>query len=152
MAKETEYPERYDDIPFRYHGGSGKYDDIIDLPHHVSATRKHMSNYDRAAQFSPFAALVGYDEAVQETARLTEERIELTESEATEVDAQLRQLQARIEGQPEATITYFRPDSRKEGGEYVTIIARIRRIDTIGRYIQLIDKSRIPLDEIVKVQ
>lgn len=128
-----------------------KYDDIIDLPHHVSTTRKHMSNHDRAAQFSPFAALVGYDDAVVETARLTEDRIELTESEQETVDAALRLLQENIENRPEATITYYRPDSRKAGGEYVTVTARIRRIDPVARLMQLSDKSTIPLDEIVTV-
>lgn len=127
------------------------YDEIIGLPHHVSTTRKHMSNYDRAAQFSPFAALVGYDEAVAETARLTEERAELTESEQEKVDAALRVLQENIQNQPEATITYFRPDPYKKGGEYVTVTAHIRRIDPVARVVQFTDKSTIPLDEIVAV-
>lgn len=129
-----------------------KYDDIIGLPHHVSTTRKRMSNYDRAAQFSPFAALVGYDEAVVETARLTEERIELTESEQAAVDAKLQYLRDHIARQPQAAITYFKPDIAKAGGEYVTVTIRVRRMDPVARVIQAIDKSVIPMDDIYAVE
>ena len=102
---------------------TGKYDDIIHLPHHVSATRPRMPMLDRAAQFSPFVALTGYEAAVRETARLTDQRVELDESAKAELDRKLRLLLS-LPGQPEASITYFRPDERKEGGAYETVTGR----------------------------
>ena len=105
------------------------YNDIIDLPHHVSATRPQMSMMDRAAQFSPFAALTGYDAAVMEAARITERRIELSEDSRLELDMVQHMLSGIIDTEPSVTVTYFLPDSRKEGGEYRTVHSRLIRID-----------------------
>ena len=105
-----------------------RYDDIIDLPHHVSLSRPHMERSDRAAQFSPFAALTGYESAVKETARLTEQRVELDENEREALDKKQAVLAARLGEQPEITVTYFVADERKEGGSYVTARGRVKKI------------------------
>ena len=108
---------------------TGKYDDIINLPHFNSEKRAKMSLYDRAAQFSPFAALTGYDAAVMEAARITERRIELSEDSRLELDMVQHMLSGIIDTEPSVTVTYFLPDSRKEGGEYRTVHSRLIRID-----------------------
>ena len=100
---------------------SGKYDDIIELPHPTSQNHPRMSLYDRAAQFSPFAALTGHHAAIAETGRLTDRRIELDESEIARVDAELQHLQELLPGRPTVSITYFAPDERKNGGSYQTV-------------------------------
>ena len=110
----------------------GNYDDIINLPHHVSDKRNRMSQRDRAAQFSPFAALTGYDEAVSETARLTDAKIELTEDMKDTLDRQMRVLSEHITENPEIAVTYFSPDLKKDGGEYKKFEGRLRRIDTVS--------------------
>ena len=125
-----------------------KYDDIIDLPHHVSATRPRMSMIDRAAQFSPFAALTGYDAAIKETGRLTDRRIELSEDERIVLDRKQQILLDYIGDRPEVSITYFVPDERKDGGAYVTVTGRVKRMDEIERLLILVDGTKIPLDEI----
>ena len=107
-----------------------RYDDIIDLPHHVSLSRPHMERSDRAAQFSPFAALTGYESAVKETARLTDQRVELDENEREALDKKLAVLAARLGEQPEITVTYFVADERKEGGSYVTARGRVKKIQS----------------------
>ena len=94
----------------------GNYDDIIDLPHHVSSTRPRMPMIDRAAQFQPFRALTGYEDAVRETARLTDRRIELTEEEKARLDAALQRLMDSISSRPQVSVTWFQPDKRKAGG------------------------------------
>ena len=96
---------------------SGKYDDIIDLPHPTSQNHPRMSLHDRAAQFSPFAALTGHHAAITETGRLTDRRIELDESEIARVDAELQHLQELLPGRPTVSITYFVPDERKKWRE-----------------------------------
>lgn len=93
-----------------------RYDDIIHLPHHISKTRPQMSMMDRAAQFSPFAALTGYDAAIKETGRLTDEKIELGEETKAVLDRKQSYLSDMISVQPEITVTYFLPDERKSGG------------------------------------
>lgn len=125
-----------------------RYDDIINLPHHVSAVRPQMSMHDRAAQFSPFAALTGYDDAVEETARLTDEQSELSEDARNILDEQLRMIADRIDELPEAEVTYFLPDGLKEGGEYVTTDGRIRRIDEYEMELVFVDGRRIGLKNI----
>lgn len=128
-----------------------QYDDIIDLPHHVSGTRPRMSAHDRAAQFSPFAALTGFGAAITETARRTEEKIELDEQKKAELDERLRFLQGRIGSRPEADITYFRPDARKSGGAYVTVRERVKRIDLYRRQLLLEDGRAVALDDILRI-
>lgn len=128
------------------------YEDIIDLPHHVSSTRNRMSMIDRAAQFSPFAALTGHSEAVKETERLTDEQIELDENRKTILNEKLQMILEKLKEHPEITFTFFRPDSRKSGGEYVEISGVVKKIDEIERCVRLIDGTKIFIDDIYEIQ
>lgn len=128
------------------------YEDIIHLPHHVSTTRKPMSMIDRAAQFSPFSAIVGYDAAIRETARLTDEAIELEEDRKAELDRKLRVLTEKLAEHPEITITYFQPDEKKDGGAYVTVSGQLKKIDDFERVITLMDGGKVPVDHVVDVE
>ena len=130
----------------------GKYDDIIRLPHHVSATRPPMPRSDRAAQFMPFRALTGYEDAVHETARLTEERVELTEDEKALLDTKLQRLADRLDSHPQVTLTWFRPDKRKTGGAYVTTTGQIRKIDDFEGVLILLGGERILIEDILDIQ
>lgn len=130
----------------------GKYDDIIHLPHHQSQSRAHMPLYDRAAQFAPFAALNGYGAAIRETARLTESRIELTESEKAALDLRLQLLSEHLQDHPEITITYFLPDLCKEGGSYESVTGIVKKIDTYERSITLSDSTWIPMEDIISME
>ncbi len=130
----------------------GKYDDIINLPHHVSATRPHMPIIDRAAQFQPFRALSGYEDAVQETARLTDEKIELTEDEKALLDARLQRLADEISSQPIVTLTYFQPDKKKAGGAYVTATGQLKKIDDLEGALILMDGKRVLIEDILAIQ
>lgn len=129
-----------------------KYDDIIGLPHHVSATRPRMSMIDRAAQFSPFQALTGYGVAIQETGRLTDRKIELSEDERILLDMKQQILLDNIRECPDVSITYFIPDERKAGGSYVTVTGNVKKIDDYQRLLILTDRAQIPLDEIVDIE
>lgn len=106
-----------------------RYDDIINLPHHVSTKHPRMVPLDRAAQFSPFAALTGHDAAIKETARLTDERVELDESSKELLDMRLQIIREHLAEKPEVTVTFFEPDQKKSGGAYVTVTGRIKKID-----------------------
>lgn len=128
------------------------YDDIIDLPRHISKKRPQMSMIDRAAQFSPFAALTGYEAAIQETARLTEEQSFLDEDSKAELDRRLRVLTEQHIDKPEVDITYFQPDEKKEGGAYVTASGRIKKIDDVERTVCLMDGRKILIEQIVNVE
>lgn len=130
---------------------SGKYDDILHLPHHVSKTRPQMSNYDRAAQFMPFSALSGYDAAILEAARLTDQKIELTASQLEVINEALGILQEHIGEQPEVEITYFKPDPRKQGGAYCTSMGNVRQIDALKQIVMLTDRTVIPVGDIVHI-
>ena len=130
----------------------GKYDDIIHLPHHVSATRPHMPMIDRAAQFMPFRALTGYEDAVRETARLTDEKIELTEDEKAILDMRLQKLADEISSQPKVTLTYFRPDKKKTGGAYLTVTGQLKKIDDYEGALILMGGERILIEDIVDIQ
>ena len=125
-----------------------EYDDIINLPHHVSATRPRMSMIDRAAQFSPFAALTGYDAAIKETGRLTDERIELSDESRAALDRKQQLLMDNLADRPEVSVTYFVPDERKSGGAYITVTGQVKKVDEFERLLILIDSTKIPLDEI----
>lgn len=143
-----------------------RYTDMLDLPHHVSSTHPQMPLANRAAQFSPFAALTGYDDQIRETARLTDEQIELSEEEKLRLDEQLRLIQERITTRPDSSdagnvsvsITFFRPDTRKDGGSYVTISGAVKRIDTYERKIifyaenGISDGRSVALDDILELQ
>ena len=131
---------------------TGAYDDIIDLPHHVSATRPQMSRLDRAAQFAPFAALTGYGAAIKEKARLTDERVELGEYELMELNAGIHILTERIDEYPQVEITYFKPDEHKDGGAYLTVKSRAKRLNEYERFILLEDETEIPFDDIYKIE
>lgn len=130
----------------------GGYEDIIHLPHHVSSVHTPMPVEARAAQFSPFAALTGYGDAVRETGRLTEERAELEEDEMGDLDRKLAELQEQIGDRPEISVTYFKPDDRKSGGAYVTATGRIRKIDMFPRALVLEDGTRIPLEAVTGLE
>lgn len=128
---------------------SDNYDDILHLPHPTSKTHRRMSRQDRAAQFSPFAALTGYEAVVKETARLTEERRMLTEDEIAELDARLR---LAVELDAEVTVTWFKPDAKKSGGSYVTTSGYIKLADELIHVLVMKDGTEIPFDEITAVQ
>lgn len=129
-----------------------RYDDIIDLPHHVSKNRKQMSRLDRAAQFSPFAALTGYDAAIRETARLTDRRIQLSDSELEELNERFVLLSGQLDERPEVTLTVFVEDERKDGGRYETKTVRLRRIDTVQRILITEDRDKIAMDDILAIR
>ena len=127
------------------------YDDIIDLPHHVSTARPPMSAIDRAAQFSPFAALTGYDAAIKETARLTDERVELDECMKDVLNGRLQIIADRIREHPQIAITYFQPDAKKKGGAYITAIDTVYKINKYGRVVVMAGGAAIPFDEIISI-
>lgn len=129
-----------------------RYDDIIDLPHPVSKNHPQMPRRDRAAQFSPFAALTGYEGEIEETARLTERRKPLDEEQSERLERRLRLLAEKAEERPEVEITYFLPDERKAGGAYVTVRGSFRRIDEYEKTIVLADGRRIPIGEIAEIR
>ena len=128
-----------------------QYDDIINLQHHVSSNRDHMSMINRAAQFSPFAAVTGYDGAIKETARLTDLRIELDENEKTILDEKLRIVQEQLSRQLEIEFIYFRPDEMKAGGDYISMIGTVKKIDGYERVVLMQDGTRIPIEEIIDI-
>lgn len=127
------------------------YDDIINLPHHQSKNHPHMSMHDRAAQFAPFAALTGYDDAVKEARRLTDSKPELDENQFEELDQKLADLMTRIEEHPEVTITYFEPDCRKEGGAFITSVGKLKKIDRYNRLLIFENGREISIINIVEM-
>ena len=128
-----------------------KYDDILYLPQPVSRRRSRMSNYDRAAQFSPFAALTGFDATIEEAGRLTDRRIELDEAEKELLNEKLQEILEHIDAQPQVTITHFVYDQRKAGGAYISTTGRVKKIDTYSRAILFTDGTAIPVSEIVGI-
>ena len=130
---------------------TGAYDDIIHLPHHRSTRHSHMSIHDRAAQFSPFAALTGFDAAIEETGRLTDAQMELEEYGQAVLDRKLTQLLSQQKEEPEVSITYFCPDQKKSGGSYQEITGRIRKIDLYRKRITMADGCEIPLEAIADI-
>lgn len=127
---------------------SGGYEDIINLPHHVSSKRPQMPMLDRAAQFSPFAALTGYDDAIHETGRLTDQKINLSEEEKEALDRKQQILMERLGDHPALIVTYFVPDAKKSGGAYVTKSGNLKKIDEFERLMMLMDGTKIPLDNV----
>jgi len=128
------------------------YDDIINLPHPVSQKHPQMSLYDRAAQFSPFAALTGYDSAIRETGRLTDERIELDEEALMELNMRYQLLVDSLKESPEVRINYFKPDERKSGGAYVTVTGVVKKVDDYERMITMRDGMVIPMDDVLTIE
>lgn len=131
---------------------TNSYEDILHLPHHISPTRPQMSMEDRAAQFSPFAALVGYDAAIDETARQTEAQIVLSEDRKAELDLVMQQLLRQLDRKPEVAVRYFVPDERKAGGAYLRTIGRVKKIDFFNRVLFFTDGVQIPLDNIIELE
>lgn len=134
----------------------GKYDDILCLPHPVSRRHSQMPLLDRAAQFAPFAALVGHGEAVKETARLTDSHVELEDGQRERLDQRLSLLLKAMgenPGQePVITVTYFKPDEKKDGGANVPVCGRVKRVDGYRREIVLKDGTVLPMDAIVAME
>lgn len=126
-----------------------KYDDIINLPHHVSARHPAMPLMDRAAQFSPFAALTGHEDAVRETARLTEDFTEPDEDRKEQMDRELRFLSAQG---AEAEVTYFEPDLKKDGGAYRTVRGKVKKVDRYRRQLLFADGTALPMENIVAIE
>lgn len=130
---------------------NNRYDEIINLPHHVSKTRPQMPMSDRAAQFAPFAALTGYDSVIKETGRLTGERIELDEEALNDLNMRYQLLVDALDEEPEVEITYFKPDERKSGGEYVTVTGTVKKVDDFERLITMQNGTKIPMDDVLAV-
>lgn len=130
----------------------GDYDDIINLPHHQSDRRTHMSLCDRAAQFAPFSALTGHDDAIKETARLTDKKLELDDYEQMLLNNKMNFILNHINEQLEITVTYFIPDSAKEGGMYLDFAGNIKKFDSVQRKICFTDKTEIFLDDIIEIK
>ena len=130
---------------------SGKYDDMLDLPHHTSPRHPRMSLRDRAAQFAPFSALTGYDDVIDETARLTDGRIELSEDARALLDVKQRLLQRRIGEHPAVTVVYFVADRRKHGGAYHSFSGKLIRMDETAREMIFADGTRIKTSDVIEI-
>ena len=128
------------------------YDDIINLPHHVSKSHAQMSMMNRAAQFAPFAALTGHSAAIEETARLTDEQQELAEEDSDALNQKMAYLREVINEHPTITITYFEPDKKKAGGKYKSIEGQLQNIDDYGQAIILKSGVSIPFVSILNIQ
>ena len=128
------------------------YEDIVDLPHHVSRKHPQPTMADRAARFAPFAAITGYEEMVLEEARVTDVRIEMDESSKAALNEKLNMILEFIDEQPEVSITYFEPDKRKAGGAYVTVTGTVKRIDEYEHLVIMTDGKKINIDEIYNLQ
>lgn len=128
-----------------------KYRNIISLPHKQSSKRPQMSRIDRAAQFAPFAALTGYDAAIKETGRLTDERIELSEESLANLNYKFQILSEHLDDEPELTITYFKADDRKAGGAYLEVTGVVKKADTYERIITMKSGQKISMDDIFDI-
>lgn len=130
---------------------TNKYDDIINLPRHVSKKHPQMSLQERSAQFAPFSALVGFEEEIKETVRVTAKRKELDEEQKCILDAKLKIIQQNINKRPKICFKYFIPDLKKNGGEYVDITAKVEKIDKTKKIIILENNIQIPILEIIDI-
>lgn len=128
------------------------YEDMLELPHPVSKTHPQMPRRDRAAQFAPFAALTGYEEAVREAARFTEEKMILDEDSKEQLDWKLRCLQEKVKEKPTITVTYFLEDEKKKGGKYVTVTGVLKKIDSYTHQFVLESGEEIPVEDIVSLE
>lgn len=128
------------------------YSDIIDLPHHQSETRKHMSLHDRAAQFAPFAALTGYSEAIKETGRLTDKAPDMSEQAKADLDEKLEILRRLLPERPKVTVSFFTEDQRKSGGSYQKMKGKVKRIDEVMRSIILEEGCQIQIDKVTELR
>ena len=128
-----------------------RYDDILHCSRPLSGRRAPMSLHDRAAQFSPFAALTGYDGVIAETGRLTQRQIELDDDAIAQLNVQLRQILSEIHRQPTVTVTWFRPDDRKEGGSYEVTTGAVKKLDAVGQYLEFTDRKSIPFCQLLSI-
>ena len=135
-----------------YYKDEHRYDDIIHLPHHQSTKRAHMSLYDRAAQFAPFAALTGHDAAIEETARLTETEITLDDTAIVAINEKLYEISQHLSEQWKVSVTYFRPDEKKQGGSYLTDVGYIRKINETEQIIIMDNGMHIKMERIIKIE
>lgn len=129
-----------------------KYKDIINLPHKQSSRRPQMSRIDRAAQFAPFAALTGYDDAIKETGRLTDNEVDLSEESLNQLNLKFRVLLEMVDKDVEVAITYFVPDQAKSGGAYVTARGYVKKFDEYERLITMSDGIKIPMDKVLSIE
>lgn len=134
-----------------YYEDKHRYDDLLDLPHHQSTGREHMSLHDRAAQFSPFAALTGYDAAIEETQRLTDEEITLDETVVAGINEQLFEIARHLSEKWQVTLTYFQPDARKSGGTYLTDTGTVKKIDEIEQIVWMDSGVGISMKRIASI-
>ena len=131
---------------------NNRYNEIINLPHHVSKTRPQMPMSDRAAQFAPFAALTGYDAAIKETGRLTDEKIEMDEEALNILNLKFQILVDSLDDEPEVTFTYFKPDERKAGGAYIEVTGTVKKVDDFERLIVMQNGTKMPMDDILNIE
>ncbi len=131
---------------------NGKYDDMVYMQNPTPACKPRMSLHDRAAQFSPFAALTGYEDAVEETARLTDSRLELSEDMKTILNEKMQMILDNAENEPIVTITHFVPDEKKSGGAYVDVSGIVKEIDEYERCVVMTDKKKIPIEQIRAIE
>lgn len=128
------------------------YEDIVDLPHHISKKHPQPTMADRAARFAPFAAITGYEELVLEEARVTDERIEMDESSKAALNEKLNMILEFVDEQPEVSITYFEPDKKKSGGAYVNITGIVKRIDEYEHFVIMTDGKKIRIEDIFALE
>ncbi len=135
-----------------YYTDKHKYDDIIHLQHYQSSERPHMSLHDRAAQFAPFAALSGHEEAIEETARVTDAKMILDEDAIGKMNEALYAISKHLQEKWTVSITYFQPDTLKDGGAYLTDVGTIKRIDDIEKIIIMDSGMKIGMEQVMQVE
>ena len=135
-----------------YYKDAHRYDDIIQLPHHQSKKRAHMSLHDRAAQFSPFAALTGHEAAIEETERRTEEAIILDDTMVADISDKLYEISQHLSEKWRVSITYFRPDEKKAGGAYLTDVGTIKKINEAEQLVIMDSGMRIKMEQMIKIE
>ena len=135
-----------------YYKDEHRYDDIMDLPHHQSKERTHMSLHDRASQFAPFAALAGHEEAIEETARLTDEKIMLDETAIEKINEKLYDISQHLSEKRNVSITYFRPDTQKCGGAYLTDEGTVKKMDEVEKVILMDSGMKIAMEQIIEIE
>ena len=128
------------------------YEDIVNLPRHISKVHPQATMADRAARFSPFAAISGYEDMVKEAARVTEERIDITDATKELLNDKLNMIIEFLDEEPEVTITYFEPDKKKDGGAYISITGTVKRIDEYERIVLMSDDKKIRIEEIYAIE
>ena len=134
-----------------YYKDVHRYDDILSLPHHRSTERSHMLLSDRAAQFAPFAALTGYEEAIRETERLTEEEIVLDETAIEKINEKLYEISMYLSEKRRVAITYFRPDAGKSGGAYLTDVGTVKKMDVAAGLVFMDSGIKISMGKIIQI-